>query len=277
MCRTNPLTMRILITLSLIGSFYGACAQDPSWNVSFQFRNPGWVDDRLLDQNTSTPYTTPAFEQVHSSIAFGGTAERQLKNGCAIRFGFEHARNAMDRNQIEPTPAYYGRDTQRDVEFRQEINTLSLGVTHYLSFGRLEPFFGGEVVMRKVDVLKENIHYSENDLQTGVLIYSSTERVRYSGGTHYGFAPLLGFRYRVVCGLHAMAEFAPTWTWGSYGQTRTSVSTQEFPDELNYTTSAIGGTSGGPFFVPRFGVGLQYVFKCKSKAPEMPATAPAMQ
>lgn len=248
-------------------------AQQPSWNVSLQFRNPIWGDPDVLERSAPTTYSIPGHEEVNSSLAFGGVAERQFKNGCAVRIGFEHARNAMDRNQIGEGPSWYPESTTMNTEFRQEINTLSVGVVHYLNFDRLEPWFGAEAMVRSMDDLKETNHYSSASKATGELLYSSVEKVRYEGGTLYGFAPLIGFRYRVVCNLYLGAEFAPTWAWGSFGGTRSSTSTEIYPDQFTYTGQTLpGGTSGGPQFLPRFGVSLGYRFFCKK--PDAPTTAP---
>jgi hypothetical protein len=215
------------------------------------------------------------FEDAKSSIALGGTVERQFSNGCAVRIGFEHARNAMDRESLGTgnPPAWMPTLTDSRTSFRQETNTFSAGATHYLSFGRMEPYFGGEAVMRVMDDLKETTTKTEHDRQSGALVYASTERVRYSGGTTFGFAPLIGFRYRIVCDLYLGAEFAPTWTWGDFGGTRSSVSVEEFPDQFTYVNPpTYGGSSGGPYFLPRFGVGLSYRFGAKKS--DTPAAAP---
>ena len=248
-------------------------AQQPSWTVAAQFRNPIWGDVAVLQRSAPTTYYTPGHEEVNSSMAYGGVAERQLANGCALRIGFEHARNAMDRNQIGENPSWFPENSTMNTEFRQEINTLSVGAVHYLTFDRLEPFFGAEAVVRSMDDLKETNHYSTTSKLTGELLYSSVEKVRYKGGTLFGFAPMIGFRYRVVCNLYLGAEFAPTWAWGSYGETRSSTSTEIYPDAFTYTSQSIsGGTSGGPYFLPRFGVSLGYRFTCKKA--DAPAASP---
>ena len=261
------------IALCIAGS--ASLAQQPNWNITAQFRNPIWGDAAVLQRSAPTTYIAPGHEEKNASLAFGGSAERQFTNGCAIRVGFEHARNAMDRNQIGESPAWSTENSTRNVEFRQEINTLSLGVLHYLAFDRLEPWFGAEAVIRSIDDLKEIVHYASTSKATGELLYSSVEKVRYSGGTLFGFAPMLGFRYRVVCDLYLNAEFAPTWVWGSYGETRSSTSTETFPDQFTYVNQASsGGTSGGPYFLPRFGVGLGYRFGIKKKSAPAPAPEP---
>lgn len=252
-------------------------AQQASWNVTAQFRNPIWGDAAILQRSAPTTYITPAHEEVSSSLAFGGVAEKQFANGCAVRVGFEHARNAMDRNQIGENPSWYPENSKTDVEYRQEINTLSLGCAHYLSFDRLEPWFGAEAVVRSLDDLKETVRYSSTSKTTGELLYSSVEKVRYKGGTLFGFAPMIGFRYRVVCDLYLSAEFAPTWAWGSFGETRSSTSSEIYPDQFTYTNQTYsGGNSGGPQFLPRFGVGLSYRIRCGTAAAgDAPAPAPA--
>lgn len=273
--RSAHMTMRnstILLSLALLASVQ---AQDAGWTFSAQFRNPIWGDADVLDRSAPTTYYTPGHKEKNASLAFGGVAERQWKNGCAVRIGFEHTRNSMDRAQLGSVPAWYPQNSTTTTEYRQEINTLSVGCLHYLAFDRLEPFFGAEAIARSMDDLKETIRYSETNRTTGELVYSSVEKVRYKGGMTYGFAPLLGFRYRVVCDLYLNAEFAPTWTWGSFGETRSSVSEQLYPDQFTYVNQSIaGGTSGGPYFLPRFGAGFSYRFTCKAKAAESPA-APA--
>lgn len=265
--------MRHVATLAACLAGLASFAQQPTWNMTIQFRNPIWGDAAVLQRGAPTTYSTPGYEEVNSSIAFGGVAERQFANGCALRIGFEHARNAMDRNQLGENPTWLPENSTRDIEYRQEINTLSVGAVHYLTFDRLEPFFGGEAMIRSVDDLKETTHYSTTSKTTGELLYSSVEKVRYSGGTLFGFAPMIGFRYRVVCDLYLNAEFAPTWVWGTYGENRSSTSTEIYPDQFTYTNKAeAGGTSGGPYFLPRFGVGLSYRFGAKKK--DAPAAVP---
>ena len=273
--------MRHIATLAAWLPVVVCFGQQPTWNVIAQLRNPLWSDERAIGSTTPMYSTYVPYEDVKRSIAFGGVVERQFANGCAVRIGFEHARNAMDRKSLKTgtIPAWTTTITDTEHRFRQETNTFSLGATHYLAFGRLEPYFGGEAVLRTMDDLKQNVITTERDKQSGALVYSATERVRYSGGTTYGFAPLLGFRYRIVCDLYLGAEFAPTWTWGDFGATRSSVSVQEFPDQYSYVNATTyGGTSGGPYFLPRFGVSIGYRFGAKkneapSEAPE-PVVAP---
>lgn len=274
---TNPSSMRLIATLAACLPVFASFAQQATWNVSAQFRNPLWSDERVIGSNTPMYSTYVPYEDLKRSIALGGGVERQFANGCAVRIGFEHARNAMDRQSLQTgaSPGWMTTITDTDHRFRQETNTFTIGATHYLAFGRLEPCFGGEAVVRAMDDLKENIVTTEHDKQSGALVYAAAERVRYSGGTTYGFAPLLGFRYRILCELYLGAEFAPTWTWGDFGATRSSVSVQEYPDQYTYVnTTTYGGTSGGPYFLPRFGVGLSYRFMSKNNDASVAAPEP---
>ncbi len=267
--------MRQAATILSCASTFACLAQQPTWNVQAQLRNPLWGDERVITPTATLYNSQDPFEDIRGSIAFGAVVERQFGHGCAVRIGFEHARNALDRNSLGTgnTPNWITTVTDTERKFRQETNTFSVGATHYLSFGRMEPYFGGEAVMRVMDDLKETTTKAEHDKQSGALVYASTERVRYSGGTTYGFAPLIGFRYRIVCDLYLGAEFAPTWTWGDFGATRSSVSVQDFPDQFTYVNATTyGGSSGGPYFLPRFGVGLSYRFGAKKK--DVPAAAP---
>ncbi len=249
--------------------------QSAAWNIHAQLNNPLWGDANIVEPAfTNYSMTAPNSTEKHS-IAFGGIVERQFANGCAVRLGFEHARNALDRFQTTQgsvQPWWSTTDLDMDRRYRQETNTFSVGATHYLAFGRLEPYFGGEAMMRIMDDLKETAIRTERQVNGTAIVYMSTERIRYSGGTQFGFAPIVGFRYRIVCDLYLGAEFTPTWAWGEFGKTRTSTSTQDLPDEYTYVNATTyGGSSGGPYFLPRFGVGLSYRLKSKKSDAPTPA------
>ena len=264
--------MKTWTTLFACMTAMGCFAQQPAWNVHAQFRNPLWSDQKVADPGITSYSTFEPNSTERGSIAMGGVVERRFANGCAVRLGFEHARNAMDLHQgfTQTVQQNWFNSTtsrvDRNTAFRQETNTISAGATHYLAFGRMEPYFGGEGIMRVMDDLKQEIRIVESDPVSGSLVYSSTEHVRYSGGRQFGFAPIVGFRYRIACDLYLGAEFTPTWAWGEFGKTRTSTSVQEFPDENAYVNqTTYGGMSGGPFFLPRFGAGLSYTFHRKAE------------
>ncbi len=272
----HTMTMRTLSTLLTCTAAIGCLAQQPAWNVHAQFRNPLWSDARLTDQGIPFYTATEPNSTERGSIALGGIFERRFANGCAVRMGYEHARNALDQQrgfkQTVPQSWFNSTTTNVDINtaFRQEINTISAGATHYMSFGRMEPYFGAEAVLRIIGDLEQDVKTVESDPGTGTLIYAATEHIRYSGGQQLGFAPIVGFRYRIACDLFLGAEFAPTWAWGEFGETRTSTSVQEFPDANAYVNqTTYGGVSGGPFFLPRFGAGVSYTFvrKPETKAP----------
>lgn len=275
--------MKTWTTLFACMTAMGCFAQQPAWNIHAQFRNPLWSDQNVVEPGYVSYNTFEPNSTERGSIAVGGIVERRFTNGCAVRLGFEHARNAMDLDQgfTQTVQQNWFSSTtsrvDRNIAFRQETNTISAGATHYMSFGRMEPYFGGEAIMRVMDDLKQDTKIVESDPVSGSLVYSSTEHVRYSGGRQLGFAPIVGFRYRIAGDLYLGAEFTPTWAWGEFGKTRTATSVQEFPDANTYVNqTTYGGMSGGPFFLPRFGAGLSYTFHRKDEKTAPPSAPEPM-
>ncbi len=275
--------MKTWTTLFACTATLGCFAQQPAWNIHAQFRNPLWSDARLTEPSVPFYTTTEPNSTERGSLALGGLFERRFANGCAVRLGFEHARNALDQERgfTQTVPQNWFNSITTDITlnttFRQVNNTISAGATHYMSFGRMEPYFGGEAVLRIIGDLEQDIKKVETDPGSGTLIYASTERIRYSGGQQIGLAPIVGFRYRIAGDLFLGAEFAPTWAWGEFGETRNVTSVQEFPDENTYVSqTTYGGSSGGPFFLPRFGVGVSYTFTRKAEKDAPPSVPEPM-
>ncbi len=261
------MNMRTWTALITCTAAFGCFAQQATWNIQAQFRNPLWSDSRVTDFSSEFYSNHEPNSTKLGSVAFGVIAEHRFVSGCAIRLGFEQARNAQDHDtrftQTVPVNWFNSNTTNVDIHttFRQQVNTLSAGATHYMTMGRMEAYFGGEAILRVMDDLEQDIKTVESDPESGTMVYAATERVRFSGGRQIGIAPIVGFQYRVCGDFFLGAEFAPTWAWGDYGKTRTVTSVQELPDANTYVgATQFGGQTGGPFFLPRFGAGISYRF-----------------